>query len=58
MESDLLDTADAAALAGTSPAYLANMRWLDRGPTYVKRRGRVYYRRSTLLAWLRLRGQR
>lgn len=51
-----MDTANAARYLGLSVKTLAMMRSEGRGPDYVKR-GRIFYFRSTLDAWLMERGQ-
>ncbi|MBP6997313.1 MAG: helix-turn-helix domain-containing protein [Phycicoccus sp.] len=57
LNSDLLDTADAATLTGVSQGVLANLRWMGTGPFHVRHRGRIFYRRGDLLRWMRERAQ-
>jgi hypothetical protein len=49
--SDLLTTAEAAALFRLKPHTLENMRWQGTGPFFLKLGGRVFYRRADLKAW-------
>lgn len=49
---DLLTTKEAAALLGMSAATLAQYRYIEKGPRYVKVRGHlVRYRRSDVAAY-------
>jgi len=50
--TNLLDTEEAAELAGLSYGYMRNLRFMGRGPDYIRDRGRVYYRESVVQAWL------
>lgn len=52
----LLSPKEVQAEYGFSPQTLANWRWMDTGPAYIKttpgRSGRIRYKRSALEAWL------
>ena len=51
LTSEYLSPAQAAAFLGRSVKTLANYRHKGTGPAYRKR-GRIYYLRSDLIAWL------
>ena len=51
MEDRLLRQNEAAEILGIAPASLANMRCFGRGPPYVKRGARVFYRLDEVLAY-------
>jgi hypothetical protein len=56
MSEELLTPKQVHAEYGFSPQTLANWRWMDCGPDYIKqspgRGGRIKYKRSAIEAWL------
>ncbi|MCX5607180.1 helix-turn-helix domain-containing protein [Streptomyces sp. NBC_00047] len=56
MTDELLTPRQVYADYGFSPQTLANWRWMDMGPDYIKttpgKGGRIKYKRSTIEAWL------
>lgn len=56
MTDELLSPKQVHADYGFSPQTLANWRWMDMGPDFIKtspsKAGRIKYRRSTIEAWL------
>ncbi|MFD3698501.1 helix-turn-helix transcriptional regulator [Streptomyces sp. NPDC058646] len=56
MSDEFLSPGQVHAEYGFSKQTLANWRWSDRGPSYIKtspgRGGRIRYRRSAVEAWL------
>jgi hypothetical protein len=57
VSDELLNPKQVHAEYGFSSQTLANWRWLDVGPDYIKTRpgkgGRIKYRRSAIEAWLK-----
>jgi hypothetical protein len=56
MSSDdpLFDNGEAAQYLRRPSGFLNQLRCEGKGPVFVKMRGRVFYRRSALEAWLKL----
>lgn len=56
MSDEFLSPEQVRAEYGFSKQTLANWRWAERGPSYIKtspgKGGRIKYRRSALEAWL------
>lgn len=56
VSDELLTPKQVQADYGFSPQTLANWRWMNTGPTYIKtspgRSGRIRYKRSAVEAWL------
>ena len=55
---DLLTTLEAAAMLRLSPRTLERYRVTGEGPPFIKLGGRVFYRRSDLIAWCAARQRR
>lgn len=47
-----LDRREAAAVLKITPGTLANLHLTGAGPVYYKRRGKIYYLKSDLIAWI------
>jgi len=52
IDVEFLDRRQAAAVLKITPGTLANLHLTGAGPVYYKRRGKIYYLKSDLIAWI------
>ncbi|SCK37236.1 Helix-turn-helix domain-containing protein [Streptomyces sp. WMMB 714] len=59
MEKELLTARETSEITGWSVQHLADMRWRNEGPPYIKlapgKGGAVRYPRTELMAWIKAR---